>query len=242
MDLIIIYAIIIGLIAELVDSSLGMAYGVTANTLLLTVGLAPVISSATVHTSEVFITLASGLSHLRLGNVDKNIFKKLIITGIIGGVIGAYALSNITLSFIRPAVNLYLICMGAVIILRAYNKNIIFRKINKPILAFIGGFMDAVGGGGWGPIVTSTLIAGGDDPPKVIGSVNLAEFFITTAESITFILFIGLQNLVIVAGILIGGLITAPIGALICRSIPRKQLMLAVGLLVIISSVIRFVM
>jgi len=214
-----------------------MAYGVTSNSFLLALGLTPAIASASVHTAEVFTTLASGISHFRVGNVDKKLFKRLVVPGCICASIGAYLLVGIPVWFVKPVVNIYLCIMGVVVLLRAFNINLVMRKINKPCLAGIGGFMDAVGGGGWGPIVTSTLIAEGNDPVKVIGSVNLAEFFVTLCESLTFFTLLGLQNLHIILGLMVGGVVAAPLGAVVCKRVSKKHLMLVIGLLIVFLSV-----
>ncbi|MEM2197180.1 MAG: sulfite exporter TauE/SafE family protein, partial [Sulfolobales archaeon] len=218
---------------ELIDGSLGMGYGVISNSLLLSLGLSPASASATVHTAEIFTTLASGVSHFKLGNVDKKLFMDLVVPGLFSAVIGAYLLVNFPSTIIRKLVSLYLILMGGVIILRAFKINIFFKKVNIKPLACVGGFLDAIGGGGWGPIVTSTLIANGQDPKKTIGSVNSAEFFITLVQSITFLLLMGFLNLWIVLALIIGGVIAAPTAAYICRKAPVRILLIVVGLLII---------
>ena len=234
-----ILALLVGAFAQFIDGALGMAYGVTSNSFLLAVGLTPAIASASVHTAEVFTTLASGISHFRAGNVDKKLFKRLVVPGCICASIGAYLLVGVPIWFVKPVVNVYLCVMGVVVLLRAFNVNLVMRKINKSCLAGIGGFMDAVGGGGWGPIVTSTLVAEGNDPVKVIGSVNSAEFFVTLCESLTFFTLLGLQNLHIILGLMVGGVVAAPLGAVVCKKIPKKHLMLAIGILIVFLSVRR---
>jgi uncharacterized membrane protein YfcA len=212
-----------------------MAYGVISNSFILSLGLIPAISSAIVHTSEIGTTLIAGLSHFKFGNVDKNIFKKLIVTGPISAIIGAYVIVNAPTNLIKPIVTIYLIIMGIVILLRYKGKNIFFKKVNIPILATIGGFVDAVGGGGWGPVVTSTLVANGENPRKVVGSVNAAEFIVTISESITFFLtlnFLGVYWPLVVA-LLLGGAVIAPITAYIVKKLPIRVMLLLVGLLVI---------
>jgi len=236
-----ILSLFVGMFAEFVDGALGMAYGVTSCSFLLSLGLTPAIASASVHTAEVFTTLASGISHLKVGNVDKKLVKKLIVPGCVCASVGAYLLVGIPVWFVNPVVNIYLCIMGAVVLLRVFNVNLIMGRINKPCLAGIGGFMDAIGGGGWGPLVTSTLIADGNDPAKVIGSVNLTEFFVTLCESLTFFTLLGLQNLHIILGLILGGVIVAPIGAVVCKKIPKKHLMLAIGILIIFLSLRRLI-
>jgi len=227
------FSIIVGFIAEMIDNTLGMAYGVTSNSFLLSFGLAPAVASATVHTAEVFTTAVAGVSHFKLGNVDKKLFLNLVIPGVLMAAFGAYFLVNFPIGIVSKAVSIYLIIMGTLIILRAFGKVIISRKINRKVLAGIGGFLDAVGGGGWGPVVTSTLMANNEDPKKTVGSVNAAEFFVTVSEALVFYTLMGVKYPEIVIGLLIGGVIAAPIGAYVCKKAPTKLLMIAVGLLII---------
>ncbi|MHA1470441.1 MAG: sulfite exporter TauE/SafE family protein [Candidatus Asgardarchaeia archaeon] len=229
--------LLVGAFAQLIDGALGMAYGVISNTFLLAIGITPAVASASIHTAEVFTTLASGTSHLKVGNVDRKLFKQLVVPGCIGAIVGAYLLVDMPIWLMKPAVNIYLCTMGIVILFRAFNINLIVKKVNKPFLAGIGGFMDAIGGGGWGPIETSTLIAEGNDPVEAIGSVNLAEFFVTLCETLTFFVLIGFQNFFIVLGLMIGGVIIAPLGAVVCRRAPKKYLMPIIGILIMFLSV-----
>ena len=171
-----------------------MAYGVSSNTFLLTTGLPASIASASVHTAEVFTTLVSGISHIKLKNIDKGLFLRLAIPGAVGGAIGAYLLSADTFGkALKPFICVYLILMGLYIIFRAFKKRAqhIINKIQSTILGIVGGFFDAIGGGGWGPIVTTTLMSSGMEPRYVIGTVNSAEFFVTLIQSITFTVIIG---------------------------------------------------
>ena len=222
MDQEIIPFIIVGFLAQLIDGSLGMAYGVSSNTFLLTLGMSPVLASASVHTAEIFTTLISGISHFSLGNVDRDLFKRLVIPGVIGGAIGAYILVNVPTDIIKPIVSIYLLLMGLRILYMAY-RNVIVEKIATKVelLGLIGGFFDAIGGGGWGPIVTTTLIAEGSHPRKAIGSVNASEFFVTVVEAITFFLTLGTLQWNTVLGLFSGGVIAAPIGAFVTRRLPR---------------------
>lgn len=232
--------IIIGFIAQIIDGSIGMAYGVTSTTFLLSTGLPPSIASSSVHMAEVFTTLVSGLSHLKFGNVDKNLFKKLVIPGVIGGVIGAYILTSISGKVIQPIVSIYLIAMGIRILLKsikkADKKRLLKEKYLKS-LGLVGGFFDAIGGGGWGPIVTTTLVSNGYNPRFTIGSVNLAEFFVTTAQTITFIIFMQFTHLNIIIGLIIGGVIAAPFSAYLCKKISPKILMIIIGSAIILLSI-----
>lgn len=238
-DSTIIYFIIGGFLAQLVDGALGMAYGVSATTFLLSFGVTPAAASASVHASEIFTSGVSGLMHLRFGNVRTKLFKKLLLPGILGAIVGAYILSSLENygHIIRPIVSAYTLFLGIKILLKAVAK----AKNTKPLkrvgpLAFIGAFLDSIGGGGWGPIVTSTLISRGGNPRYTIGSVNLTEFFVTLASSITFITMIGLTHWQIIAGLILGGCIASPFGAFITKKLNVKSIMILVGTIVIITS------
>lgn len=229
--------ILVGFIAQLIDGSLGMAYGVSANSFLLGIGLPPAVASASVHTAEIFTTAISGVSHWKVGNVDKKLVKSLVIPGVIGGALGAYVLTNIDGNKIKPFISIYLLIMGIRILVVAFKptENTEEKQTPKWLipLGFVGGISDAIGGGGWGPIVTTTLISTGGSPRKVIGSVNLSEFFVTIAEVILFTATIGLSHWYYILGLLIGGIIAAPLGALLTKKIPAKTLMIIVGCLII---------
>jgi len=238
-------ALLVGFIAQLIDGALGMAYGVTSSLTLISLGFSPAISSAGVHTAEVFTTLISGTSHLKLGNVRKNLFLPLTIFGVIGGVIGAYGLTGLPTRPVRLVVNSILLVMGFIIIYKHLNHKIIvskdpnysFKKISG--LGFIGAMLDAMGGGGWGPVCTSTLVATGTNPSKAIGSVNLAEIFVTTSETITFLVFIGWERFCweAVTGLLIAGVIVAPLAAYVCKKMPRRILGILVGSVVTVTTI-----
>jgi uncharacterized membrane protein YfcA len=242
---ILIFALV-GFAAQIVDGALGMAYGVSATTLLLSVGVSPSMASASIHTAEVFTTAASGISHLRLGNVNRDLVVALLIPGVIGGVVGAYILTNLPTDIIKPIISVYLLLMGLVILFRAIRKAPEKAESTSPrILALVGGFCDAIGGGGWGPIVTSTLVARGLNPRFTIGSVNATEFFVTAAEAITFFATIGavlLENWQTIAGLLIGGVIAAPLGAYFCKRLPTRTLMILVGVLIALLSLRTIIM
>lgn len=231
-----ILTFIIGFFAQMVDGMLGMGYGVTSNTFLLMLGLPPYLASATIHQAEVFTTLSSGLSHFKLGNVDKKLVVRLAVPGCIGGAVGAYALVNFQVPVVATLVKLYLTLMGGVIILRAFRINLFFRRVNIPFLGGIGGLLDAMGGGGWGPVVTGTLIANGHNPKKSIGSVNLSEFFVTLVQSLTFVTLIGLGNVMFIIPLIIGGLIASPVAAYLCKKANIKMLLILVGLLLILTN------
>ena len=219
-----------------------MAYGVTATTFLLSGGISPAASSASVHASEIFTSGVSGLMHLKFGNVNRKLFKNLLIPGVIGAILGAYILTSLeNYNYIlKPLVSVYTLILGLVIIYKALKKDSIRKRIKRLFpLAMFGGLLDSIGGGGWGPIVSSTLIAGGRNARYTIGSVNLAEFFVALASSITFVTLIGLTHWIIIVGLIIGGCIAAPIGAMLANKIPTKTIMILVGLVVIIISLKR---
>ncbi len=232
---------IIGIIAQTIDGAIGMAYGITATTFLLSQGVSPAIASSSIHISEIFTTGASGLSHWRLNNIDKKLFLNLVFPGIIGGIIGVIILTNIDGKILKPWISIYLVIMGLYIILKAIKKNIFTNKISsKKItpLALVGGAVDAIGGGGWGPVVTTTLLSSGHEPKTTIGSVNSAEFFITTSTGLSFAIFIGVSNPEIILGLILGGILIAPFAAKITTKLPTKLLMFIVGVLITSLSMI----
>jgi hypothetical protein len=234
--------ILAGFTAQMIDGALGMAYGVTATTFLLSFGITPAASSASVHASEVFTSGVSGLMHLKFGNVNNKLFKSLLIPGVIGAILGAYILSSFEQYnyIIKPLVSSYTLILGVIIIFKALQKDKVRQRIKRIFpLAMVGGFLDSIGGGGWGPIVSSTLIARGRNPRYTIGSVNLAEFFIALSSSLTFVTIIGLTHWTIITGLIIGGVIAAPIAAYIANKIPTKSIMILVGIVVIILSLKR---
>ncbi len=222
----------------MIDGALGMAYGVSSTTVLLSMGVPPATASASVHTAEVFTTGVSGLSHLKLGNVNKKLFWKLLVPGAIGGALGAYILTSIPERMIKPFVAFYLLVMGIVILRKAFRKiresNVTTRLFS---LGLVGGFFDAIGGGGWGPIVTSTLVAKGHNPRFTIGSVNLAEFFVTVTEVAAFLTTIGLIQWEVIVGLIVGGVMAAPLAAYACKKLPSRTLMIIVGTLIIALSI-----
>ena len=236
MDYNIIVFILFGFIAQLIDGALGMAYGVSSNAFFLSLGIPPSIASACIHTSEVFTTAVSGISHFKFGNVDRNIFLRLLIPGVIGGVLGAYILTELPAGKIKPFVSIYLLMMGILILIKVFKKTGQTKTKTKAIpLGVVGGFFDAIGGGGWGPIVTTSLVANGNHPRYAIGSVNSAEFFVTVAESITFFATIGallFQHWEKIVGLMIGGILAAPLAAWVCKKLPHNLLMILVGLLI----------
>ncbi len=224
-----------GFLAQTIDGCIGMAYGVSSTTLLLSFGVPPAAASASVHTAEVFTTFVSGISHYKLKNINKKLFSSLVIPGVIGGIIGAYILTNIDTTIIGPIINVYLILMGLKILYQAFGKPAqkAMESIKIQILAVVGGFLDAIGGGGWGPVVTTTLVANGNTPRYVIGSVNASEFFVTLAQAITFVTLIGIgEYWKIIVALAVGGMIAAPFAAILVKKISLKAMMIIVGVVV----------
>ena len=227
--------VVIGFLAQLVDGALGMAFGLISTTALLSLGISPAHASAAVHTAEVFTTGASGLSHLWHRNINRRLLLTLGIAGVVGGVLGAYVLSNIDGRAIRPFISAYLLIIGLLILLKAARlspTNEDAKVGYAAPLGLIGGFLDAIGGGGWGPMVTSTLIGSGHAPRRVIGSVSAAEFFITIAVATTFFIELGTAHFQHIVALVIGGLVAAPFGALLVRRLKQHVLMAIVGVLV----------
>jgi uncharacterized membrane protein YfcA len=224
----------VGLLAQLVDGALGMAYGVVSNAVLLALGLPPAVASATVHTAEIFTTGVSGGAHALFGNVDWKSFRRLAIPGVIGGVIGAWFLASVPGDAIKPFVYAYLLILGVVVLVRAAGKVVSHHRVrHKGILGFVAGLLDAIGGGGWGPIATSTLLARGGAVRHTIGTVNAAEFVVTLAISTTLIAHMGVQHWPIVLGLLTGGVMAAPLAAWLVRHLPPRYVMVAVGCLIV---------
>lgn len=228
----------IGVFAQLVDGTLGMGYGATSTSFLLAYGVPPVVSSTGVHVAEMFTTGVSAISHHKFGNINKKLVRHLLIPGVLGSITGAYLLSDvIDGEVVKPFIAVYMIVLACIIIRKAMKKNIIKKKTKKlGVLASFGGFMDSVGGGGWGPIVTSTLLGRGRNPRYTIGSVNAAEFAVSFASGITFMLFGGIQGWQVIIGLILGGVIAAPIAAILVNKIKRQPMMILVGVLIIILS------
>ncbi len=237
--------LIVGFLAQIVDGALGMAYGVVSSSVLLAFGVPPAAASASVHTAELFTTAASAGSHVWHKNVDWQLFRMLAPVGIAGGVLGTYVITSIDGAVLKPYVAAYLGLMGIYILYRAF-RNI--TPIDQHKLAFVaplgavGGFMDAVGGGGWGPVVTTGLVGSGGAPREVIGTVNTVEFFLTAAVSAAFLTALltghwteaeGLTTYAwAVAGLIVGGVAAAPFAGYVTRYLPQKFLMVAVGVLI----------
>lgn len=235
--------IVIGFIAQMIDGTLGMAYGVSCRTFLTTFANVPYhISSALVHYAELPTSFASMISHIKLKNIDKKKFIQLSTTGIIGSIIGAYVII-LKFQWIEIIVDIYLIIIGVVVFLKGFSKDKKNKNVQEKkylfILGLVGGFFDASGGGGYGPIVTGSLLSSTDNPKKTIGTVNSSEFFITLASSITFIFFITNIKIYfkIVMGLIIGGVIASPIATKLCMKLEEKKIYLLTGLLLIIINI-----
>lgn len=230
-----------GFLAQLVDGALGMGYGVTSTAVLLSAGISPAAISGSVHTAEMFASGASGYSHYRFGNVNKKLLKALIVPGIIGAICGAILLFYIgerysTLA--RGLLAFYTMFLGIKILANSLKKTIPKKKFNRyGVLAGAGGFFDSFGGGGWGPIVTSTLLGKGRTPRFVIGTVSLTEFFVTFSSALTFFILLGISHWQTIVGLIVGGLIAAPIAAKLVGKLNRKAALIGVGVLVIIWSI-----
>ncbi|WP_428832650.1 sulfite exporter TauE/SafE family protein [Labrys okinawensis] len=224
----------VGLLAQIVDGALGMAYGVTSTTFLLSAGVPPAAASASVHIAEIFTTGFSGLAHWRLGNVDGRLFARLLIPGVVGAVLGAYLVTTIDGELLAPWISAYLLLLGLYIVSKAFRT--IHVRTDPPTfvapLAVAGGFVDAIGGGGWGPVVTTSLLGTGQDPRTTIGSVNAAEFFLAIASGFSFALLGGFTHWTTIAGLVFGGLFAAPLAALLGRQLPTRALLVIVGVLI----------
>lgn len=230
--------IAVGFAAQMVDGAIGMAYGVTASTVMMSMGVPPATASASVHVAEMFTTGASGFAHWRHKNVRLDLVWRLALPGMLGGALGAYVLSGVEGDFIRPLVAVYLLAMGGLILWKALHPppphELSTRKVAG--LGLTGGFLDAIGGGGWGPMVASTLIGGGTTPRYAIGSTNLAEFFVTMTVSFTFIFTIGLDLWPAILGLIIGGVVAAPFAAMVTQKLPDKPMMILVAVVIILLS------
>lgn len=225
--------IAIGFFAQAVDGALGMAFGVIAATSLMASGLPPPLASAAVHAAEVATTGLSAASHIWNRNVDWRLFRRLALFGVIGGALGAYAVTGLPEDVVLPLVTVYLGAMAALVLARALAGLKSRWRVPIPPLGLGGGFLDAVGGGGWGPIVTATLLASGDQPRRIVGTANAAEFVIATAVSVTFLARLDLSDYgTVVLGLVIGGAIAAPLAGLLTRLLPARTMLIMVGTVV----------
>jgi siroheme synthase-like protein len=235
------WMLLAGFLAQMVDGALGMGYGVTSATILLSVGVPPPVISGSIHTAEMFASGASGYSHYKFGNVNKKLFKALVIPGVLGAIAGAILLVRVGSKYggvIRPLIACYTLFLGVKFIMNAFRqvkRNKKFKQYRA--LAGIGGFFDSFAGGGWGPIVTSTLINTGRSHKYAVGTVSLTEFFVTLASAFTFFTLIGVSHWQTIVALIIGGLIAAPIAARLAGKLPKKTAFLLLGILVIFWSV-----
>ncbi len=234
------WMVLAGFMAQMVDGATSMGYGVTSSIILQTANVSPAAISGGIHTAEMFTSGASGYSHYRFGNVNKKLFKALLIPGVFGAVLGAILLvkfGETHIEYIRPIMAAYTMILGVRIFTNAFRKERKKKFTRYGWLAGAGGFLDSFGGGGWGPIVTSTLITKGRTPRFVVGSVSLTEFFVTLASATTFFTLIGLQNWQVVLALIIGGVLAAPIAAKLAGKLPKKTAFLVLGTVVILWSI-----
>lgn len=236
-----LFMLAVGFFAQMVDGALGMGYGVISTTLLLSGGLNPAVISGSIHTAEMFSSGASGFSHYRFGNVNMKLFKTLLIPGVLGAILGALLLGylgEVYSPYIRPIISIYTFILGIRILSNAFKKQLKPKKVKRAgLLAGAGGFLDSFGGGGWGPLVTSTLISKGRSPKYVIGSVSLTEFFVTMASALTFFVILGISHLESIIGLIIGGIVAAPIAAKLVGKLPVKKVFIGVAIIVLVSSI-----
>ena len=241
------WMVMVGFLAEIVAGSMGMGYGVICTTILLILNIPPPIISASIHSAESFTTAAGSISHYKFGNVNKKLTKLLAIPAVVGAVCGALLLTYVGERYAKmtkPVIAVYTMYLGIRILQNAFRKKngngngTVKKRTNITLLGLIGGFIDSFGGGGWGPLVTGTFIKNGRTPRYVIGSSTIAKFILTVASAITFIFTVGIHHWNIVAGLLIGGIITAPFSAMLTARLPMRKMFVAVGLVVIAMSLI----
>lgn len=233
--------VLAGFLAQMVDGATSMGYGVTSAIVLMSANVSPAAISGSIHTAEMFTAGASGYSHYKFGNVNKKMFKALLIPGVIGAILGAFLLvkfGETHIAYVRPIMACYTLFLGVKIFINAFKNNLVKKKFRHfGWLAGAGGFLDSFGGGGWGPIVTATLITKGRTPRFVVGSVSLTEFFVTVASAFTFFTLIGIQHWQVILGLVIGGLIAAPFAAKLNGKLPKKASFILLGTVVVIWSV-----
>lgn len=238
------WMLLAGFCAEMVAGSMGMGYGVMCTTVLLILNVPPPVISASIHSAESFTSAAGSLSHWQLGNVNKKLVKALAIPAVIGAVIGAVLLTYVGEHYakmVKPFIAAYTMYLGIRILQNAFKKKEMSnnkKKTNIPVLGLVGGFIDSFGGGGWGPLVTGTFIKNGHTPRYVIGSSTVAKFILTVASAITFVFTVGIHHWNIVAGLLIGGIVTAPFSATLTARLPVRKMFFGVGIVVIVMSFI----
>lgn len=233
------WALLFGVVAALIDGSLGMAYGVAGTAFLLGYGISPVKAVAYIHIAEIFVSGSSGLNHWKIGNIDTKLFKKLLIPGIIGAILGALIIAKVKIPYLSIIISIYLLFMGIFLIAKAYSKiKLQFKQKNSVVipLAVTGGFVDGAGGGGWGPVVTTSLLGGKMEPKKVIGTVNASEFFINLASAVSLLFIVKVTDWEALAGLIIGGFLVAPYAARVTSKMSVKMILTFVGLLITIIS------
>jgi siroheme synthase-like protein len=234
------WILLAGFVAQMIDGALGMGYGVASASILLSTGVSPAVISGSIHTAEIFASGASGISHYKFGNVNMKLFWRLVIPGVLGAIAGALMLVFIGErygQFIRPVIAIYTLFLGIKFIINAFRKSYVARKFKQySLLAGVGGFFDSFGGGGWGPIVTTTLINGGRSHRMTVGTVSLTEFFVTFASAVTFFQLIGISHWQTIFALIIGGFIAAPFAAKLTGKLPKKTASLLLGILVIFWS------
>ena len=234
------WALLFGSIAAFIDGSLGMAYGVTGTAFLLGYGISPIKAVAYIHIAEIFVSGSSGLNHWKIGNVDTKLFKKLLIPGIIGAILGALVITKVKISYLSIVISIYLLFMGIFLIAKAYAKiKLQIKQKNSVVLplAVTGGFVDGAGGGGWGPVVTTSLLGGKMMPKKVIGTVNASEFFINLASATAFLFLVKVTDWEALAGLIIGGFLITPYAAKATSRMSVKMILTVVGCLITALSV-----
>ena len=234
------WALLFGSIAAFIDGSLGMAYGVTGTAFLLGYGISPIKAVAYIHIAEIFVSGSSGLNHWKIGNVDTKLFKKLLIPGIIGAILGALVITKVKISYLSIVISIYLLFMGIFLIAKAYAKiKLQIKQKNSVVLplAVTGGFVDGAGGGGWGPVVATSLLGGKMMPRKVIGTVNASEFFINLASATTFLFLVKITDWEALAGLIIGGFLITPYAAKATSRMSVKMILTVVGCLITALSV-----
>lgn len=230
----------VGFAAQVVDGAVGMAYGITSTSVLLAFGFPPAVASASTHAAEVFTTAVSGASHWRFGNIDWRVVGRLAIPGMIGGGIGAWLLGSLPGETVAPFITTYLLAMGLWILYRALRPQKEERTDppkGVPVLGAVGGFLDALGGGGWGPIVATTLIGSGTKPRMAIGSTSLSEFFVTATITGAFVFTIGIELWPVIAGLILGGALAAPLAAYITSKLPDRVVMILVACVISLLSI-----
>ncbi|TAD83248.1 MAG: ABC transporter permease [Bacteroidetes bacterium] len=234
------WIVLAGFLAQIVDGSLGMGYGITSATIMLSAGVNAASISASIHTAEMFASGASGYSHYKFGNVNKKLFKALVLPGVLGAIAGAILLVRFGEShagYIRPIMATYTMVLGVKFIINGIRNRTPAKKFKRyKLLAGVGGFFDSFGGGGWGPIVTSTLVNSGRSHRYAIGTVSLTEFFVTLASAFSFFLLLGVTHWQVIVALILGGLVAAPIAAKLAGRLPKRTSFILLGVLIILWS------